>query len=136
VKTITGPSWTGHGRYTVTTPDVGAGRTYQLQGSADFGKSGFFAVKGSIQTVGNSKTGQAHGRITLSDRRGTLTLQLTGPTQSSNAALPAKFTYKVVSGTGFFAHYAGQGVIQLSVPLWPGYDDKGHFDMAVKPSTK
>src|SRR4051812_13926283 len=59
VPRVTGPSWSGHGRYTVTTPNVGAGRTYQFQGSADFGKSGFFAVKGSIQTVGNVKSGQA-----------------------------------------------------------------------------
>jgi hypothetical protein len=135
VHTITGPSWTGHGRFAIATPKGSTAKTYTFQGSADFGSSGFFAITGTLQTVGN-KSGQATGKITLSDHRGTLVLAVTGSTQSANSALPAKFTYKVVSGTGFFAHYAGQGSIQLSAPLWPGYDDKGHFDVAVKPNAK
>jgi hypothetical protein len=126
-----GPSWQGHGRYTIATAASGV-RTYQLQGSAAFGKQGFFAIKGSVQTVGN-KAGHAHGRITLSDRRGTLTLDLTGGTQAARSGLPTKFTYKVVSGTGYFAHYGGTGTIQLAAVNWPGWPDKGHFDMALKP---
>jgi hypothetical protein len=130
----TGPSWMGHGRYTVTRGSNNV-RIYTLQGSADFGSSGYFAIGGSIQTVG-SKTGQATGKVTLGDKRGTLTLQVTGPTQSANSGLPAKFTYKVLSGTGYFAHYAGTGTIQLTAALWSGYTDKGHFDIAVKPTGK
>jgi hypothetical protein len=122
VTHVASPSWQGHGRYTITTAAGVA--TYHLQGSADYGKQGFFAIKGTVQTVGN-KSGQAHGRITLSDRRGTLTLDLVGPTQTAHSSLPAKFTYKVVSGTGFFARYAGQGTIQLATPFWPGWTDKG-----------
>jgi hypothetical protein len=131
VKTVASPSWQGHGRYTTTTASKTGVVTYQLQGSADYGRLGFFAIKGSIQTDGN-KAGQAHGRITLSDRRGTLTLDLVGPTQKAHAGLPSKFTYKIVSGTGFFAHYAGTGTIQMATPFWPGFNDKGHFDMALK----
>jgi DNA/RNA endonuclease YhcR with UshA esterase domain len=131
--TITGPSWTGQGRFAVSIVKSTAAKAFTIQGSADFGSSGFFAITGSIQTVGN-KSGQATGKITLSDHRGTLVLAVTGSTQSANSGLPAKFTYKVVSGTGFFAHYAGQGTVQLAAPFWPGYSDKGHFTIAVKPT--
>jgi hypothetical protein len=135
VQTTTGPSWTGQGRYTLAKNTTTSAKTYTLQGSADFGSSGFFAIGGTIQTVGN-KAGQATGRITLSNSRGTLTLQVTGPTQAKNAGVPSSFTYKVLSGTGFFAHYAGQGTFQISTPLFLGYDDKGQFQVAVKPTSK
>jgi hypothetical protein len=131
VKTVASPSWQGHGRYTNTTDAKTGVVTYQLQGSADFGKAHFFAIKGAIQTDGN-KAGHAHGRITLSDRRGKLTIDIVGPTQKAHAGLPSKFAYRIVSGTGFFAHYAGTGTIQLAAPFWPGYTDKGHFDIAMK----
>ncbi len=134
VTTITGPSWTGQGRYTIAAAKGSTANTYTFQGTADFGSSGFFAVGGTIQAVGD-KSGQATGKIILSDPRGTLTLEVTGPTQSAKSALPAKFTYKVVSGTGFFSHYAGTGTVQLVASLFSGYDDKGHFDVAVKPNS-
>jgi hypothetical protein len=41
-----------------------------------------------------------------------------------------------VSGTGFFARYAGQGTVQISVQLFAGYSDKGHFEVAVRPASK
>jgi hypothetical protein len=132
--TITGPSWTGQGRYTIATNASTKVKTYTFQGTAAFGSSGFFAISGSIQTVG-SKAGTSTGRITLSDPRGTLVLSVTSTAQSANAAIPAKFTYKVVSGTGFFAHYAGQGTFQLTTPLFIGYDDRGQFTVAVKPTS-
>jgi hypothetical protein len=131
----TGPSWTGQGRWTSTTKSTTRVKTYTLQGSADFGRSGFFAIGGSLQTVG-SKAGHATGRITLSDHRGTLVIAVTGSAQSANAALPAKFTYKVVSGTGFFAHYSGQGTLQISTPLFIGLSNRGQFSVAVKPTSK
>lgn len=130
-STIISPSWVGHGRFTTTRASTGV-VTYQFQGSADFGRQGFFAIKGSIQTVGN-RAGQAKGRITLSDRRGTLTMDVAGPTQAARSGLPKTFNYKIVSGTGFFGRYAGTGSIQLSAALFFGYSDKGHFDMVLKP---
>jgi hypothetical protein len=130
VQTTTGPSWTGQGRYTMTTSGA---KTYTLEGTADFPNSTFFTVSGTIQTVG-AKAGQATGKITLSSPDGTLVLAVTGPTQSANSALPAKLTYKVVSGNGLFAHYAGQGTIQISTPLFLGYTDRGQFSVAVKPT--
>jgi hypothetical protein len=128
--TIASPSWAGQGRYTTTRASTGV-VTYQVQGSADYGRQGFFAIKGTIQTVGN-KAGQAKGRITLSDRRGTLTLNLVGPTQPARSGMPTRFTYKVVSGTGFFARYGGQGAIQLATAMWSGFTDKGHIDMSLR----
>jgi hypothetical protein len=132
--TTTGPSWTGQGRYSIVSATGGA-KTYTLQGSADLGSSGFFAVSGTVTSVG-IRAGQATGRITLSNPRGTLTLSLVGPTQSANSKLPPSFTYKVVSGTGFFAHYVGRGTFQLAATLFTGYTDKGHFAVAVKPTSK
>jgi hypothetical protein len=136
VQTTTGTSWHGQGRYTSVLNRTTGVRTYSFEGSANFGSAGHFAVGGSIQTVGNVATGRATGRITLSDRRGTLVLALTGPAQSRNASLPSSYTYRVLSGTGFFARYAGQGTVQLSAPLFPGYTDRGHFEIAVKPTGK
>ena len=109
VQTTIGPSWHGQGRFTVATNRTTNVRAFSLQGTADFGSSGFFAIAGTLQTVGNVASGHATGRITLTDRRGTLVLSLTGPTQTRNAGLPTSFSYKVVSGTGFFAHYVGKG---------------------------
>ncbi len=132
VATVAVPSLAAHGRFTVTAPNVGAGRPYTFNGSVEFGGLGFFTIKGSITSVGNIRTGQAHGRITISNRRGTLTLDLTGPTQAANASLPTKFTYKVVSKTGVFASYGGQGTIQLATHMFVGYANRGHFDMIVR----
>jgi hypothetical protein len=133
-STTTGPSWTGQGRFTIGSATNGA-KAYSFQGSADFGGSSFFAISGTVTSVG-SKAGHATGKITLSDPRGTLTLSLVGATQSANSRLPATFTYKVVSGTGFFARYVGQGTIQLAPTLFVGYTDRGHFSVAVKPTSK
>lgn len=131
VTKIASPSWVGHGRYTTTRASTGV-VTYHLQGSADFGRQGFFAIKGSVQTVGN-RAGQAKGRITLSDRRGVLTIDLLGPSQAARSGLPRTFTYKIVSGTGFFARYGGTGTIQLAASMFFGYSDRGHFDMVLRP---
>jgi hypothetical protein len=128
---IISPAWVGHGRFTTTRAATGV-VTYQLQGSADYGRQGFFAIKGSVQTVGN-RAGQAKGRITLSDRRGTLTMEVVGATQAARSTLPKTFNYRILSGTGFFARYGGTGTIQLSAAMFFGYTDKGHFDMTLKP---
>jgi hypothetical protein len=133
VHTTTGPSWTGQGRYSISVVASTHAKTYKLEGSAAFGSSGFFAISGSITTVGN-KSGHATGKIVLTDHRGTLTLTVTGSTQSANSALPTKLTYKVSGATGLFAKDAGQGAVQVSIQLFSGFSDKGHFSLAVKPS--
>ena len=133
--TTLGPSWNGQGRFSMSTVSSTRVKSYALDGTADFGTSGFFAISGTIQSVGN-KSGQATGRVTLSSNRGRLVLSVTGATQSANSALPSKLTYRVLSGTGFFAHYAGQGTFQIVNQVWPGYSDKGHFSVAVKPTSK
>jgi hypothetical protein len=131
--TVAGPSWLGHGRFAFATVKATSARSYAFQGSADFGKLGYFAISGSITTVG-SKAGHASGRLILRSSRGTLTLSITGPTQAARSALPSRLTYTVVSGTGVFAHYAGHGTVQLSAKLFSGFANKGHFDVAVRPT--
>ena len=66
IQVTTGLPWIGHGRYTVTTNRTTNAKTSTFEGSADFGSSGFFGIKGSITTVGN-KAGQATGKIVLSN---------------------------------------------------------------------
>jgi hypothetical protein len=132
VKPIAAAAWEGHGRYTIATLKAGAGKTYTFQGSAAIGKLGYFAISGTITTVGNVRTGHATGRLTISSRSGTLVINLTGPTQTKFAAMPPKFTYTVVSATGKFAHWAGKGDLLMSVANFSGYNDKGHFDMNVR----
>ena len=55
---------------------------------------------------------------------------LTGPTQSANSGVPATFNYKVLSGTGLFAHDSGTGTIRVSPTLFPGIDDRGNFTVS------
>jgi hypothetical protein len=91
------------------------------------------SVKGSLVGVGNVRSGQAHGSLTLSNRHGTFTLQLTGPAQRGLAALPGQFQYRITGGTGAYRGLTGQGTLNLSAALFAGYSNRGHFDLSLHP---
>lgn len=95
-------------------PDVG--RRFDFQGSGWVGPLGQVHLKGSLTTPGFVANGHAGGLLTLSNAKGSVTLQLTGPPQSGFAQLPSTLTYKLVSGTGAYrkAHAAGVATLGVS----------------------
>lgn len=135
-QTYRSTSWQGQGRYTLTTNASTGVKTYNFEGTADLGNSNFFSMKGSIQTVGNVASGMAKGRLTLTSSKGTLIIDVTGPTQTRNSALPTTLNYRIVSGTGYFAGASGSASALLKATLFLGYTDKGAFSFAAKSPVK
>lgn len=135
-QTYRATSWQGQGRFTLSSNASTGVKTYTLEGTADLGSSNFFSMKGSIQTVGNVASGTAKGRLTLTSSKGTLIIDVTGPTQTRNSALPTTVNYRIVSGTGYFAGASGSASALLKATLFLGYTDKGAFSLAAKAPVK
>jgi hypothetical protein len=79
-------------------PDVG--QTQTLKGSGAVQPLGAVTATGTLHATGFIAMGHAGGTITLSNDRGSVTLQLTGPTQRGFSPLPRQFTYRIVAATG------------------------------------
>jgi hypothetical protein len=91
-----------------TTGLADVGTTFALSGSGAVSPLGSVTVKqGSFHSLGFIVTGQASGTMTLSNARGSVKIQLTGPLQPGFAALPKTFTYKVVETTRKFGKLLG-----------------------------
>jgi hypothetical protein len=103
----------GSGSYSVgrIIPDLGT--TFNLKGTADLAALGHVSVTGSVHSLGFIATGHAGGELTFSNGKGTVTVELTGPQQGGFSALPQKFAYRVVSGTGAYAHLSDHGSLTL-----------------------
>jgi hypothetical protein len=99
----------------VQVPDTGT--TYQLQGVGSFGGVGVVAITGELHGVGFILQGHATGTLTFTNARGSVTLDLTGPTQSSFAPVPQQFQYQVVAGTGAYANLHASGTLQLQTVI-------------------
>jgi hypothetical protein len=120
----------GHGSGGYTTapiiPDVGI--TYNLQGKAKLATLGDVSVTGSVHTTGFFgllPKGHAGGELTFSNGKGSVTIELTGPPQGGFSPLPRKFDYKVVSGTGAYAHLSDHGSLTLVLKALPTGDKGG-----------
>ncbi len=99
-------------------PDVGT--PFDLTGSGHVTGIKPALVAGHFLTDGFIENGHAEGELFLSGAQGTITLQLTGPEQSNGSeGLPDHFTYKIVGGTGKYAHEVDNGV--ASLVLIPGH---------------
>lgn len=95
-----------------------SGTSYELSGAANVTKLGMVTLHGTLHSLGNIQSGQATGTITFVNQFGTLTIQLTGPTQGSFAPLPYHFQYDILGGTGSYQNIRGSGTID--VRLFPG----------------
>jgi hypothetical protein len=103
----------GHLKSEVGIPDVG--RTFSSSGSGFLAGLGRASVAGNLQTTGFIAEGHAHGTMTLTLGKGTITLQLTGvPVQGGFAGLPSTFTYTVTSGTGAYRNVTDRGIATLT----------------------
>jgi hypothetical protein len=120
------------GGYTSTMQIPDTGTAYHLDGQGVFTTLGFATVTGDLHSVGFIAKGQATGTLTLTTAQGTVTLDLTGPTQSSFAPLPEQFTYQITAGTGAYANLQGQGTLDLHLvgsSATPGNPGQGVFTM-------
>ncbi|HEV3165518.1 MAG TPA: hypothetical protein VGZ22_15935 [Isosphaeraceae bacterium] len=101
---------TTHGFYASqqTVPDVGT--TYSVLSFGKFAHYGTGLVFGTLHSLGNIASGIATGTLHVILPRGTLTLALTGPTQSGFSPLPKEFSFTITSGTGRFHDFVGDPV--------------------------
>jgi hypothetical protein len=124
---------TGHGAGTYTSghsvPDVG--QTYQFDGTADLAALGNVTVKGGLHSVGFVAQGEATGRLTFTNAKGSVTVELVGPVQAGFAVLPERFTYQVVNSSGAFKNLRDHGTLQLQLkPAASG--DNGTFQVQLQ----
>jgi hypothetical protein len=115
----------GQGPFTAQfVPDAGA--LYQFRGTATLADLGAVTVTGSAHGVGLIASGHAGGALTFANARGSVTVELDGPTQPAFGALPHYFRYHVVAGTGAFGHLRDGGMLRLDLAA-----DGGHFRLAI-----
>ena len=116
-----------------TFPDVGT--SYTLSGQGQVQPLGPTNVTGVVHSLGFIFQGHAGGTLTLSNSKGTLTLELTGPLQSGFSPLPNQFNYEIMGGTGDYANATGRGTASLelfwlSLPITPNpFEHQGLFDL-------
>jgi hypothetical protein len=96
-------------------PDVGA--TYTLQTSGKLAGLGRANVSGSINSLGFIAYGHARGTMLVAVAGGTLTLELTGPTQRGFSPLPRMLSYVITEGTGKFHNRIGDPVGEGTVDV-------------------
>ena len=116
----------GHGTYTSDLAIPETGTTYHFTGTADLAGMGRVAVSGSVTSVGFIDHGRAHGFLTFSNARGSVTVEIFGPPQAGFAALPERFNFNVVGRrTGEFAHLSAKGTLALNLQALPTGDLTG-----------
>jgi hypothetical protein len=110
----------GQGEGTFSTGAIlpGTGADYHLYGEGQFAGLGHVGIRGDVHAVGFLAHGHAAGTVTLTNDHGSVTLALTGPDQHGFSSLPEQFHYKVIGGTGAYAHLSKDGA--LTLVLTPG----------------
>jgi len=104
----------GQAFYVVDQPNPDVGKTFHIVGTAGVLDHGEFLVTGTLQSVGSVADGEAEGKLTFRNARGSFTIEVQGPMQPGFATLPQQFQYHVIGGTGAYAHLQAQGDIVLT----------------------
>lgn len=110
---VNGLRGTVQSSYTTQAPFPDSGTTLALAGFGRVQPLGVVQVTGEIHTVGFVRRGRATGTLTLSNNRGTVTLDLEGPEQGGLAPPPPRLHYTVSGGTGDFESMTGAGKVAL-----------------------
>jgi hypothetical protein len=93
-------------------PDVGKMQT--LQGSGDIEHLGHVDATGMLVPPGFVASGVTSGNITLTYKKGTITIHLVGAQSQPGFSPPAsKYYFSIVGGTGIYSHAWGGGVAML-----------------------
>lgn len=115
----------GQGTFVADAVQSGAGTAYHLTGDADLHGLGHVSVSGSLHGVGFIQQGHAGGTLTFANAKGSLTVEVTGPTQNAFAPLPELFHERIVAGTGAYKNWTGHESMQLD--LWPAAESASSF---------
>jgi hypothetical protein len=91
------------------------GSTFQLTGTGNVAPLGQVTASALLQAAGFISPGHAGGLVTLSNARGTVQLQPSGPSRPGGARLPASLRFQVVWGTGAYARLSRGGSANLSL---------------------
>lgn len=106
----------GHGSYAADASVPDAGTKYSFSGAADLAGMGHVQVTGWVDSVGFVARGRAHGFLTFTNHRGTVTVEVFGPPQAGSPTLPERFNFNVVGvRTGAFAHLSAKGTLTLDL---------------------
>jgi hypothetical protein len=96
----------------VGNPDVGT--TVKVHGSGQFSGQGKMQVSGDFHGTGFIATGSLSGTLKLSNSKGSVTLQLKGPSaQGFTAPTSGTYQFTIQKGTGAFAHDIGNGTVDV-----------------------
>ncbi|HLW68701.1 MAG TPA: hypothetical protein VKS79_25510 [Gemmataceae bacterium] len=103
----------GTGTYICTLEFMTVPSGYHFTGNGSVKSMG--AVQMQIDVYGNgfNNNGSAHGTITLTNAKGSVTVQITGPSQPKLSPLPESFQYKIVQATGAYRGMTDTGTLQL-----------------------
>jgi hypothetical protein len=101
---------TTSGTYTSDQKNPDTGTQYNVTTVGSFAHYGPATVLGTLHSVGFIANGHATGTLRVFLPGGTLTLELTGPTQPGFSHLPSQFTYVITKGTGKFHNAAGDPI--------------------------
>jgi hypothetical protein len=105
-----------------TPPDTGSHQT--LTGSGTVQPLGAVGASAFLDVPGFIKVARAHGRLTLANTQGSITLDLVG-LLGKGSGVPTTLTYTITGGTGKYAGASGTGKAALqeapaSNPCPPG----------------
>jgi hypothetical protein len=90
-----------------TLPDTGGDQV--LTGSGAVAPLGPVRMSGELHTPGFISQGNTRGMVTLTNAKGSVTVQLVGPPQPGFSGPPSMFRYTIVGGTGRYAGASGSG---------------------------
>jgi len=86
---------------------------YHFNGTAVTKAMGTVAVQADVYGVGFHDFGYAHGTITFTNAKGSVTVALTGPRQPKLSPIPVWYQYKVVSATGAYKNLKDSGTLRI-----------------------
>jgi hypothetical protein len=103
----------GTGSYICTLEYMTMPSGYHFTGAGTV--KGMGAVQMQIDVYGNGfvNNGSAHGTITMTNAKGSVTVQITGPMQPKLSPLPQWFQYKIVQSTGAYKGMQDHGTLRL-----------------------
>jgi hypothetical protein len=110
------------GKYSLAPTAITIGPGYIFTGTGTAGVMGNVSAQASVFGPPFQTTGQPQGTLTLTavgpsatPVASTVTLAVTGPTQSSSAPFPSTLNYVITAGTGTFAGATGIGTIAVTL---------------------
>jgi hypothetical protein len=101
------------GTYHEQLPNPDIGKSYAFTGSGQVGPLGHSSLTGSVHTLGFIASGHARGILVLSNAHGSVTLDLTGPSQPGFAPIPHAFSYTISDASGRYKGDTGSGEVDL-----------------------